>query len=398
MKLKPSIRASKIDSKVSLIGVSGEKSWSSREIPLEIMIGDAPLARRETLKFVIVRSDSPYNMLLGRTTMQKIGIVVSTVHEAIKFHTAKGIETVFSTYESDKIKEGMKKVRETPPASTKGVLSCTKAEEKCTQSNGVSWRFLAKEETGTVLADVLRGPADYEHQQSETSESAAKVESQPETTTIEKDKVLTPQDEILVDEILKELVELKAVSTDEAYTVLVFVALITEMPSSSNHQQIHIPKMQTSKNWLPSILILLTNPRSTDGLYERLPEMISDNLSLKLTSLIVDNIKHKMPNLIKKSLNSNVSNLLNVLNKLETQGFLSKIMHSTIVVHDDLLSTIITAKNLTSNINKTSGNMAELVDLLTQYIYNNIPSSLPFNFDDEKDQSATHAPEIPASA
>ncbi|GJY42876.1 reverse transcriptase domain-containing protein [Tanacetum coccineum] len=124
------IRASKIDSKVSLIGVSGEKSWSSREIPLETMIGDAPLARRETLKFVIVRSDSPYNMLLGRTTMQKMGIVVSTVHEAIKFHTAKGIKTVFSTYESDKIKEGMKKVRETPPASTKGVLSCTKAEEK----------------------------------------------------------------------------------------------------------------------------------------------------------------------------------------------------------------------------------------------------------------------------
>ncbi|GKE39166.1 reverse transcriptase domain-containing protein [Tanacetum coccineum] len=106
------------------------KSWSSREIPLEITIGDAPLARRENLNFVIVRSDSPYNMLLGRTTMQKMGIVVSTVHEAIKFHTAKGIKTVFSTYESDKIKEGMKKVRETPPASTKGVLSCTKAEEK----------------------------------------------------------------------------------------------------------------------------------------------------------------------------------------------------------------------------------------------------------------------------
>ncbi|GJW61308.1 reverse transcriptase domain-containing protein [Tanacetum coccineum] len=94
------------------------------------MIGDSLFTRRETLNFVIVRSDSPYNMLLGMTAMQKMGIVVSTIHGAIKFHTAKGIGTVFSTHESNKIKEGMKKVRETPPSSTKGVLSCTKAKEK----------------------------------------------------------------------------------------------------------------------------------------------------------------------------------------------------------------------------------------------------------------------------
>ncbi|GJT14267.1 hypothetical protein Tco_0861309 [Tanacetum coccineum] len=48
-------------------------------------------------------------MFLGRTAMQKIGIVVSTIHRAIKFHTAKGIGTVFSRYKSNKIKEGMKK-------------------------------------------------------------------------------------------------------------------------------------------------------------------------------------------------------------------------------------------------------------------------------------------------
>ncbi|GJR50561.1 reverse transcriptase domain-containing protein [Tanacetum coccineum] len=103
MKLNPSIKAFKMDSRVPLIGVSIEKSWSSREIPLEIMKGDAPL---------------------------KMGIVVSTIYGAIKFHTAKGIGTVFSTHKSDKIKEGMRKVKETPLASTKGVLSCTKAEEK----------------------------------------------------------------------------------------------------------------------------------------------------------------------------------------------------------------------------------------------------------------------------
>ncbi|GKA31819.1 putative reverse transcriptase domain-containing protein [Tanacetum coccineum] len=135
MKLRPSIRASNIDSKVPLIGFSREKSWSSGEIPLEIIIGDAPLARKETLNFVIVKSNSPYNMLLGRTAMQKMGIMVSTIHGAIKFHTTKGVRTVFSTYESDKVKEGMKKVRKKPSASEKGVFSYVVTKEKVIINN-----------------------------------------------------------------------------------------------------------------------------------------------------------------------------------------------------------------------------------------------------------------------
>ncbi|GJT98771.1 hypothetical protein Tco_1094289 [Tanacetum coccineum] len=58
-----------------------------------------------------------------------MGMVVSTIHGAVKFHTTQGIGTVFSTHESDKI-EGVKKVRETSPANTEGVLSCTNTEEK----------------------------------------------------------------------------------------------------------------------------------------------------------------------------------------------------------------------------------------------------------------------------
>ncbi|GJZ11893.1 hypothetical protein Tco_0546652 [Tanacetum coccineum] len=134
-KLKLSIRASKIDSKVPLVGFSREKSWSIGKIPLEITTGDAPLTRKENLDFVIIKSDSPSNMLQGRTTMQKMGIVVSTIHGAIKFYTTEGIDTVFSTYESDKAKEGMKKARETPPASEKGVFSSITEEEKVVVNN-----------------------------------------------------------------------------------------------------------------------------------------------------------------------------------------------------------------------------------------------------------------------
>ncbi|GJR10967.1 hypothetical protein Tco_0793619 [Tanacetum coccineum] len=60
--------------------------------------------------------------------MQKIGIIVSTIHAKIKFHTPYGIGTVFSTYEPNKVEEGQKKVKETIP--TKDVLSYVDAEER----------------------------------------------------------------------------------------------------------------------------------------------------------------------------------------------------------------------------------------------------------------------------
>ncbi|GJY50340.1 hypothetical protein Tco_0441187 [Tanacetum coccineum] len=165
MKLKSSIRSSKVDSKVPLIGFSGEKSRSIGKIPLEITIGDPPLTRTETLNFVIVNSDSPNNMLLGRTAMQKMGIVVSTIHGAIKFHTTEGIGNVFSTYESVKVKEGMKKIRETPPASEKGVFSCTTTEEKVVVNNkypeqAVTIGKQLLEHFKERLRDLLRANAD----------------------------------------------------------------------------------------------------------------------------------------------------------------------------------------------------------------------------------------------
>ncbi|GJW53855.1 reverse transcriptase domain-containing protein [Tanacetum coccineum] len=134
LKLKPSIQASKVDSRVSLVGFLGEKSWAIGEVLLDITIGNALLTRSKTLNFIIVRSNSPYNMLLGRTTMKKMGMVVSMIHGAVKFHTTQGIRTVFSTHESGRI-EGVKKVRETSPSNIEWVLSCINAEEKIIVNN-----------------------------------------------------------------------------------------------------------------------------------------------------------------------------------------------------------------------------------------------------------------------
>nr|GEU91650.1 reverse transcriptase domain-containing protein [Tanacetum cinerariifolium] len=93
-KLNPAIKATRVNTKTPFVGFSGKRSWSVREVPLEFTIGEHPLSRTEILNFVIVKSDSPHNMLLGRTTMQKMGIMVSTIHGAIKFHTKKGVRTL----------------------------------------------------------------------------------------------------------------------------------------------------------------------------------------------------------------------------------------------------------------------------------------------------------------
>ncbi|GKB57683.1 reverse transcriptase domain-containing protein [Tanacetum coccineum] len=131
-KLNPTIKAAKLDLKTPLVGFSRERSWSVGEVPLEITIGDAPLSRKETLNFVIVKSNSSHNMLLGRTAMQRIGIVVLTIHGAIKFHTKKGIGTVFLTSEAD---EGEKRARKIPATSKERIPSCTNTEEQIIINN-----------------------------------------------------------------------------------------------------------------------------------------------------------------------------------------------------------------------------------------------------------------------
>ncbi|GKA72862.1 hypothetical protein Tco_0779078 [Tanacetum coccineum] len=56
-----------------------------------------------------------------------MGIVVSTIHGAIKFHTKKGIGTVLSVGETD---EGTKRARKIPTTNEERVLICVNAEEK----------------------------------------------------------------------------------------------------------------------------------------------------------------------------------------------------------------------------------------------------------------------------
>ncbi|GJR40954.1 reverse transcriptase domain-containing protein [Tanacetum coccineum] len=126
---KPSIRLFEC-TQYPLVGFSGEESWPLGEIPLEVTIREGPLTITKTLTFVIIRSDSPHNLLLGRTAMQEMGIIVSIVHGAIKFHTPNGIGTIFSEHNSQRSMEEEGNLTNNGQGDAKDILSCIDTKEK----------------------------------------------------------------------------------------------------------------------------------------------------------------------------------------------------------------------------------------------------------------------------
>ncbi|GKE21239.1 reverse transcriptase domain-containing protein [Tanacetum coccineum] len=68
----------------TLSGFFGEQVTPLGEVSVLIMIGEAPHHRSEQITFLIVRSNSPNNMLLRRTAIAGLGMVPSTMHSAIR--------------------------------------------------------------------------------------------------------------------------------------------------------------------------------------------------------------------------------------------------------------------------------------------------------------------------
>lgn len=62
--------------------------------------------------------------------MQKMGIVVYTIHAAVKFQTTYGIRTVFSNYSQGKTQDIGKKIKESLEDPLKVIMSCADAEER----------------------------------------------------------------------------------------------------------------------------------------------------------------------------------------------------------------------------------------------------------------------------
>ncbi|GJX14577.1 reverse transcriptase domain-containing protein [Tanacetum coccineum] len=78
----------------SLIGFSGEIKWPLGQITLLVKIRDDEHSTSAWMDFMVVRSTSPHNGIIGRPRLRKIQAIPSTAHEMIKFLVIGGILTL----------------------------------------------------------------------------------------------------------------------------------------------------------------------------------------------------------------------------------------------------------------------------------------------------------------
>nr|GEV34935.1 reverse transcriptase domain-containing protein [Tanacetum cinerariifolium] len=96
-RLRPEIKSQMVPATTSLTGFSGETIWPLGQLRLVVIIGDANHSIRAWMNFMIVRSLSPYNGIIGRPRIRAIQAVPSTVHRMLKFPVKGGIVRIHST-------------------------------------------------------------------------------------------------------------------------------------------------------------------------------------------------------------------------------------------------------------------------------------------------------------
>nr|GEY98444.1 reverse transcriptase domain-containing protein [Tanacetum cinerariifolium] len=90
-------RAKWFPATTSLTGFSGETILPLGQLRLLVIIGNSNHSTRAWMNFMIVRSLSLYNGIIGRPGIRAIQAVPSTVHGMLKFPVEEGIVTIRST-------------------------------------------------------------------------------------------------------------------------------------------------------------------------------------------------------------------------------------------------------------------------------------------------------------
>nr|GEU70378.1 hypothetical protein [Tanacetum cinerariifolium] len=96
-RLWPEVKNQMVPTTTSLTGFSGETIWPMGQLRLLVTIGDADHSTRAWMNFMIIRSLSPYNGIIGRHEIKEIQAVPSTAHGMLKFSVDGGIVTICST-------------------------------------------------------------------------------------------------------------------------------------------------------------------------------------------------------------------------------------------------------------------------------------------------------------
>nr|GFA59814.1 reverse transcriptase domain-containing protein [Tanacetum cinerariifolium] len=93
-KFRPKIKNQLIPANTPLVGFSGEIIWPLGQISLLVKIGDEEHSTSAWMNFMVVRSPSTYNGIIGRTWVSKIRAIPSTAYGMLKFLVAGEIVTL----------------------------------------------------------------------------------------------------------------------------------------------------------------------------------------------------------------------------------------------------------------------------------------------------------------
>ncbi|GJQ99866.1 reverse transcriptase domain-containing protein [Tanacetum coccineum] len=77
-----------------LVGFSEEQLIPMGKIELNVMFESEGLCQRTMIKFTVVRASSPYNIILGRTSLKELRAIYSITYAMMKFPTPRGVATL----------------------------------------------------------------------------------------------------------------------------------------------------------------------------------------------------------------------------------------------------------------------------------------------------------------
>ncbi|GKB54851.1 reverse transcriptase domain-containing protein [Tanacetum coccineum] len=97
VKLRKEIRDQMVPATTHLIGFSGETIWPLGQIALLVKIGDEVHSTSAWMNFMVIRSPSQHNAIIGRPGIRKIRAVPSTAHGMLKFPVKGGTVTLQSS-------------------------------------------------------------------------------------------------------------------------------------------------------------------------------------------------------------------------------------------------------------------------------------------------------------
>ncbi|GJZ60464.1 reverse transcriptase domain-containing protein [Tanacetum coccineum] len=97
VRLRPEVRSQMVPATTSLIGFSGETIWPIGQISLLVKIGDKDYSASAWMNFMVIKSPSQHNGIIGRTGIRKICVVPSTAHGILKFLVKGGTVTIRSS-------------------------------------------------------------------------------------------------------------------------------------------------------------------------------------------------------------------------------------------------------------------------------------------------------------